>query len=45
MKRPYISQRCPYNVQLIPGKEYLYCVCGLTKTQPFCDGSHEGTPF
>jgi CDGSH-type Zn-finger protein len=23
-----------------PGKEYYYCTCGLSKNQPFCDGSH-----
>jgi sterol desaturase/sphingolipid hydroxylase (fatty acid hydroxylase superfamily)/CDGSH-type Zn-finger protein len=24
---------------------YLYCACGYSKTQPFCDGSHHGTQF
>ncbi|MDZ7877110.1 MAG: sterol desaturase family protein [Saprospiraceae bacterium] len=24
---------------------YLYCTCGYSKTQPFCDGSHHGTKF
>jgi CDGSH-type Zn-finger protein len=24
---------------------YLYCTCGFSKTQPFCDGSHHGTKF
>ncbi len=24
---------------------YLYCECGFSKTQPFCDGSHHGTKF
>jgi sterol desaturase/sphingolipid hydroxylase (fatty acid hydroxylase superfamily)/CDGSH-type Zn-finger protein len=23
--------------------DYLYCACGFSKTQPFCDGSHHGT--
>eukprot|EP00347_Sterkiella_histriomuscorum_P000048 403377383 len=22
------------------GKSYLYCTCGHSKTQPFCDGAH-----
>ena len=22
------------------GKRYYWCACGLSKTQPFCDGSH-----
>lgn len=25
--------------------DYLYCNCGFSKTQPFCDGSHHGTKF
>lgn len=25
--------------------DYLYCECGFSKTQPFCDGSHHGTKF
>jgi CDGSH-type Zn-finger protein len=32
-------------MKLIPGKEYTYCACGLSNSQPFCDGSHEGTKF
>jgi sterol desaturase/sphingolipid hydroxylase (fatty acid hydroxylase superfamily)/CDGSH-type Zn-finger protein len=23
--------------------DYLYCSCGFSKTQPFCDGAHHGT--
>lgn len=25
--------------------DYLYCQCGFSKNQPFCDGSHHGTKF
>jgi sterol desaturase/sphingolipid hydroxylase (fatty acid hydroxylase superfamily)/CDGSH-type Zn-finger protein len=25
--------------------DYLYCACGFSKNQPFCDGSHHGTKF
>lgn len=25
--------------------DYLYCTCGFSKQQPFCDGSHHGTKF
>lgn len=32
-------------MKLVPGQAYLYCACGLSKDQPFCDNSHEGTPF
>ena len=27
------------------GKSYYWCSCGLSKSQPFCDGSHQGTTF
>lgn len=27
------------------GKNYFWCACGLSKSQPFCDGSHKGTAF
>ncbi len=33
----------PTFVELEKGKNYLYCQCGFSKTQPFCDGSHHGT--
>lgn len=25
------------------GQEYWWCACGRSATQPFCDGSHQGT--
>ncbi len=33
----------PKSVDLEEGKNYLWCQCGLSKNQPFCDGSHQGT--
>jgi len=32
----------PVMMELEPGI-YYWCSCGKTKTEPFCDGSHEGT--
>lgn len=29
----------------LPEGNYLYCTCGFSKNQPFCDGSHHGTKF
>jgi CDGSH iron-sulfur domain-containing protein 3 len=33
----------PVNVQA--GQDYWWCACGLSKKQPFCDGSHKGGSF
>lgn len=33
----------PTVVQLEAGKNYLWCQCGMSKSQPFCDGAHHGT--
>jgi hypothetical protein len=30
-------------VSVEANKAYWWCACGLSKTQPFCDGSHKGT--
>lgn len=35
----------PIAVDVEAGKTYYWCACGKSKTQPFCDGSHQGTDF
>ena len=30
-------------IPLTKGENYLWCACGRSSTQPFCDGSHHGT--
>ena len=44
MTDPDIAQKAPYGVDLEPGT-YWWCACGRSKTQPFCDGSHQGSEF
>ena len=43
MAEPVIAQKGPYEVELEAGKSYLWCACGRSATQPFCDGSHSGS--
>jgi len=43
--KPEIPMYAPYNIHVEPGKEYRWCSCGKSKTQPWCDGSHRGTAF
>ncbi|MEE8394087.1 MAG: CDGSH iron-sulfur domain-containing protein [Rhodospirillales bacterium] len=40
-----IAQKQPIEVELESGKTYHWCSCGKSDTQPFCDGSHQGTDF
>ena len=42
MPEPTIAKKEPAVLTLEPGS-YLWCACGLSKTQPFCDQSHRGS--
>ncbi|MGH7198019.1 MAG: CDGSH iron-sulfur domain-containing protein [Candidatus Omnitrophota bacterium] len=44
MAEPHIAQKRSYKIEMEPGT-YAWCACGLSKGQPFCDGSHKGTEF
>ncbi|MEC8859552.1 MAG: glutamate synthase-related protein [Pseudomonadota bacterium] len=45
MSNPIIADNKPIKVELKEGSEYYFCMCGRSKDQPFCDGSHKGTDF
>jgi CDGSH-type Zn-finger protein len=45
MAKPVIADNKPVKVRLAKGQEYHFCTCGRSLSQPFCDGSHAGTPF
>ena len=34
----------PFAMAVEAGKDYWWCACGLSKNQPFCDGSHKAAP-
>ncbi len=45
MTKPIVADNRPKKVELSKAEEYYFCVCGRSKSQPFCDGSHAGTDF
>lgn len=42
---PTIANRKGYYHAVKAGRRYLWCSCGRSASQPFCDGSHAGTGF
>jgi len=45
MSDPVRASDGPFKVEVEEGKTYMWCSCGRSKKQPFCDGSHSGTEF
>ena len=43
MRKPAVPKNGPYAVTVEEGVEYCWCSCGLSKSQPWCDGSHKET--
>lgn len=43
MVAPVIARPKPFLVTLEGGRTYFWCACGRSASQPFCDGSHQGT--
>ena len=44
MPKPKVSQNAPYIVDLDEGT-HIWCGCGTSKNQPFCDNAHKGTEY
>jgi mannose-6-phosphate isomerase-like protein (cupin superfamily)/CDGSH-type Zn-finger protein len=45
MSTPVVARPKPCLVSVSAGRSYLWCSCGRSAKQPFCDGSHQGTDF
>lgn len=45
MEQPKRAGDSPIAVNLEEGKQYAWCTCGLSESQPFCDGKHKGGEF
>jgi len=43
MNKPNIVDRDPIKVAVKEGETHYWCACGLSKSQPYCDGSHSST--
>ena len=41
MADPIPAQKSPYGVDVEVGKDYWWCACGRSASQPFCDGLHK----
>jgi CDGSH-type Zn-finger protein len=38
---PVCAGTSPAKIELEAGKTYAFCPCGLSATQPLCDGAHK----
>jgi CDGSH iron-sulfur domain-containing protein 3 len=45
MSEAAIGGRAPAAVEVTAGEELWWCACGLSSSQPFCDGTHEDAEF
>ena len=45
MTDPVRAANTPFGVEVEAGKAYFWCSCGKSASQPFCDGSHQGSEF
>ncbi len=45
MAEPQVAQKAPYIYKPEKDEKVAWCACGMSQSQPFCDGSHRGSEF
>ena len=45
MSQAEIAAKNPCAVDVEKGKDYWWCSCGRSASQPFCNGAHKGSDF
>ena len=45
MDKPVRASEGPIAFDVVAGKNYSWCSCGMTNDEPMCDGAHAGTDF
>jgi CDGSH iron-sulfur domain-containing protein 3 len=43
MSGPQAARSGPYALAVEAGRQYWWCACGRSLSQPLCDGSHRGS--
>lgn len=43
MNLPKRGGEAPIGIELKEDKKYAWCSCGLSESQPLCDGKHKGS--
>lgn len=41
LKPGHVHAKLPFKYQCVAGRVYMWCSCGWSRTQPFCDGTHK----
>ena len=45
MSKGQIAASTPFPLAVEAGRDYYWCACGRSRSQPLCDGSHKGSEF
>jgi CDGSH-type Zn-finger protein len=45
MSDPKRADNKPFVIERLEEGTYYWCACGKSNSQPYCDGSHQGSEF